>query len=151
MDGLLHPFKIWMLLHGHALIWVNSLWPNDAIWRQRHQANTWTSVDFSLARFCSIRPRAISQRVSKLLFYVMRWRCILYYLLPLLPRINDSNNGSKGGTRKYINEKYGWCFSLLLVSFTIDCEYPVAICLYIAVLMLRAICIYYYLHYVDKL
>ena len=54
---------------------VNSVWPIDTLcdidpgqyWLRwwldawRHQAITWTNVDFSLVRFCGIHLRAISQ------------------------------------------------------------------------------------------
>ena len=59
---------------------IKSLWPGDAIWRHRygsifaqvmvatwrHQAITWTNVEFLLVRYCGIHLRAISQIVPKL-------------------------------------------------------------------------------------
>ena len=61
------------------LLWVNSLWPRDTIWRHKsestlaqamaccltHQAITWTYVDLSSVRSSGIHLRAILQEVPQ--------------------------------------------------------------------------------------
>ena len=60
-------------------LYINSLWPRDAIWRHRsvltlaqvwlvawrHQAITWTNVDLSSIRSSDIHLRAISQEIPQ--------------------------------------------------------------------------------------
>ena len=52
--------------------WFNSLWPSDAIWRQRSgstlaqvMAITWTNVDWSSVKSSDIHIRAISQEMPQ--------------------------------------------------------------------------------------
>ena len=54
----------------------------------RHQAITWTNIDFSSVRYCGINLRAIS-REPQLLFSTMSLKTILLRLLPYLPRANE--------------------------------------------------------------
>ena len=54
-----------------------------------HQAITWTNVNFSFVRFCGIHLRAISQWVSKLLFYIMSLNVILWTLITELSGANE--------------------------------------------------------------
>ena len=51
-----------------------------------HQVIYWTNVDSPLVRYCGIYMKAISKRVSKLLFCIMSLKTILLKLLPHLPR-----------------------------------------------------------------
>ena len=76
--------------------WVNSFWRSDAIWGHRsgsilaqvmafawwHQAIIWTSVGFSLVKFCGIQLTENSQRVPKLLFCLSR-KIMISRLLPV--------------------------------------------------------------------
>ena len=55
----------------------------------RHQAITWTNVDFSLVRFLVIHLRAVSQWVPKLLFCIMSLCITLWKLLPHLLRTDE--------------------------------------------------------------
>ena len=55
----------------------------------QHQAITWTNIDLSLVKFCGIHLRAISHRVGKLLFCVMRK---LYLKITVTsPGVNELN------------------------------------------------------------
>ena len=75
----------------HNLIWVNSLWPSDAIWRHSsgstlawhgttwHQAISWTNVDSSSVKSCGINLRAVLSEKSR---YESK-------LLPHLPWTNE--------------------------------------------------------------
>ena len=61
-----------------------------------HQVITWTNVDFSLARFCVIYLRAISQRASMLLFCIIIKKIILSKVLPWslnMQLLNVSDHG----------------------------------------------------------
>ena len=60
-------------IHGRVVNYIkeNSLWPSDTIWQQssiwvniawRHQAITWTNVNFSVTSFYDIHQRAIPHR-----------------------------------------------------------------------------------------
>ena len=55
----------------------------------RHQAFTWTNVDFSLARFCCIHTITTSQQV----FMNLNRTCIRITLLNLLPHISQEPMG----------------------------------------------------------
>ena len=80
----------------------NSLWPSDATSLHISGSTfaqvmaccltastiTWTNVDFSLARFCSIQLKAISQ-VAKLLLCIMGLKFIYSKLFPHLPGVNE--------------------------------------------------------------
>ena len=83
---------------------INSRWPSDIIWHYRsgstlahvicfmawhHQAITWTNIDLSLVRVCSIHLRAILLPVPKLLFCIKILKIILFKLLPHLPGASE--------------------------------------------------------------
>ena len=79
-----------MTPHGNVdMGWVNigsgdSLLPDQAI--------TWTNIDFYSVSFCVIYLRAISQRVSKLLFRIKSLRIIVLKLLPHHPGASETSN-----------------------------------------------------------
>ena len=57
------------------------------VWR--HQAVTWTKVDFSSMRFCRIHLRTIPRRVPKLLICLVNLRNILLKSQPYFPEGNE--------------------------------------------------------------
>ena len=59
-------------------IWVNIGSGNDLLPDCTKPFIIWTSVDFSLVRFCGIHLRAILQRVSTLQFSIMRLKIVLF-------------------------------------------------------------------------
>ena len=66
------------------------LWKWFVTWR--HLAISWTNVGYSSIRFCDIHLRAISQRVPRLVFCMLRFKMILLNLLPHFPGTNESKN-----------------------------------------------------------
>ena len=97
---------MWLLIN--AGIKVNSLWPNDAVWRQRpgstlaqvtvvawrHQAITWTNFDLPSVRSIGIHLNTILQEPP-----IIKISCKITFLKFLwnLPGANELNHVSKRG------------------------------------------------------
>ena len=116
----------------------NSLWSSGAIWRHRsastlvqvmacfgavrHQAITWTYVDFSSVRFCGIHLRAISQLVPEPLFCIMSLNIIL--IIVKLPHLLGSSELIWTGKVlhisliQYLMFSYIWAIDVLSVNNT---------------------------------
>ena len=82
------------------IIFINSLWPNDAIWRHRSmstltqvmaccQAITWTSVDSSSVRSSDIQLRATQPKIvhPSITKISLKITCLKFYLN--LPGANE--------------------------------------------------------------
>ena len=77
------------------------MWPSDTVWRHRsvftlaqlvawrHQAITWTNVDFSLVSFWCIHRNTISHWVTKLLCCIMNLEIIFWKLMLNLSGANE--------------------------------------------------------------
>ena len=72
---------------SHGNIDLGQHWLRFVAWR--HQAITWTNVDFWLGRFSGIPLGAISHWVTKLLYYIMSLKIILLEILPHIPGANE--------------------------------------------------------------
>ena len=78
-----------------SILWINLLWPSDAIWRHRSRSTlaqvmacsaiTSTNAEFPLVRFCDIHLRAISKRMLKL-FSLVSLKIILLKIISTNPR-----------------------------------------------------------------
>ena len=79
LDDILTPFDI-MAPYGDRDL--GQIWLSYWLVALRHQALTWTNIDFPLG----VHMWAISQRVSHLLFCILNLKSTLLRSLPHLPR-----------------------------------------------------------------